>query len=126
VVAEQAEAQRVQGAASDVVRQRADLALEPGGDLVRGLVGEGDGADAPRIETMPRDEPCDAGDETVGLARAGTRHDQHRPERGIDRLALRGRRLERQAALRRGDSRGHELMRFPVGGLVRPGARART
>ena len=117
MVAQQAEAQRVQGTPGDVLGQRAHLALEPSGDLVGRLVGEGDGADAPRIESVPRDEPRDAGDQAVGLAGAGSGDDQHRAERGFDGLALGVGGLEAQAVLRRGDSRGHERMRFPVDGL---------
>jgi hypothetical protein len=102
VIAQQAEAEGVQCAPGDVLGQWADLALQPGGDLVGCLVGEGDGADAPGIEAMPGDEPSDAGNEAVGLAGTGPGDHEHRTERGVDRLALRGRGLEGQSELRRG------------------------
>ncbi len=50
VLPEQRETERVQRAAVHVVRGRADLAPQPRGDLVGRLVGEGDRADALRIE----------------------------------------------------------------------------
>ena len=48
-----------------------------------------------RIES-PLDEMFDARDETIGLARAGTRHDEHGAERRFDRAALLGKRGECQ------------------------------
>ena len=49
VLAEQREAQRVEGAAGDLVgRIGPDVAPEPGGDLIGRLVGEGDRADPAR------------------------------------------------------------------------------
>jgi hypothetical protein len=48
IVAEHGEAERVQGPAGDLLRRGADLAPEPRRDLVGGLVGERDSADAGR------------------------------------------------------------------------------
>jgi hypothetical protein len=99
VLPKQSEAQSMQGAPGDILGEGPDLALQSRGDLVGGLVGEGDGANAARVQPVPGDQPRDARDETVRLARAGPGDDQDRAERGLDGLALGGRRLEAQATL---------------------------
>ena len=79
------------GAAVDVLGVRAQGAREPRGDLVGGLVGEGDGADAGRRQGRRREargEVLDPPDQAERLAGAGARHDEHGPEWRLDRLAL--------------------------------------
>ena len=90
MIAQQRETEPVQRVAGDLLGERPDLALQARGDLVRGLVGEGEGADPAWLEPVPGDEPRDARDQAVGLARAGPGHHQDGAERGLDGLALRG------------------------------------
>ena len=71
VLAEQREAEGVERAAVDLVGGSADLAAEPGGDLVGGLVGEGEGADPLRLDLQDLDEIGDPPDQAVGLTGAG-------------------------------------------------------
>jgi hypothetical protein len=80
----------VERASGHVLGQRPDLPLEARRDLVGGLVGEGDGADAPRLEPVPRDQPRDPRDQAERLARTRPGHDEHGAERGLDGLALGG------------------------------------
>jgi hypothetical protein len=75
VLAEQAEAERVQRTAGDLVGRGAQVAPESRGDLVGGLVGEGDRADAAGGEAHRADQMGDPSDEAEGLA--GPRPRQH-------------------------------------------------
>jgi hypothetical protein len=78
----------VQGTAGDLLGRGADLATEPRRDLVGGLVGECDSADAGRREPLAGDEVPDAGDQAVRLARARAGDDEDRAEGGLDCAAL--------------------------------------
>src|SRR5207247_9875910 len=89
VLTQERQTKGVDGAARHGLGPGAERVLQPGGDLAGRAVGEGDGADPVRIES-PLDEMFDARDETIGLARAGTRHDEPGAERRFDRGALLG------------------------------------
>jgi len=84
VLPEQGEAQRVQGSPGDLLGGGADLPRQPGGDLVGGLVGEGEGADPGRREPLAGDEMPDPGDEAEGLAGAGAGDDENGAEGCFD------------------------------------------
>src|SRR3954454_23725441 len=58
--------------------------VEPGGDLLGGLVGEGDRQDPPGRDVVPVDEALDPADETMGLAGTGAGDDQNRAQRRFD------------------------------------------
>ena len=66
----------------------AERAREPLGDLAGGLVGEGEGADARRVDAELLDEEADALDEAVRLPRPGPGEHEQRRGLGLDRLAL--------------------------------------
>jgi hypothetical protein len=81
-LAQQRQAEGVDRAAADVVR-------EPRCDLFSGAIGEGDGANASRIEPLA-DEMLDTGDETEGLSGAGPCDDEGGAEGRFDRASLLG------------------------------------
>jgi hypothetical protein len=90
VVAEQPVAERVQRAAGDGVRRRAQVAAQAIGDLVRRLVGEGDGADPARRNPGDPDQVFDAADEAEGLAGSRAGDHQHGAEWRFDGALLSG------------------------------------
>ena len=94
ILAQDRETERVERAAGDLLGGGAECDAEPFGDLVGGLGGKGDGADAPRLEPVPADEVLDAGDEAERLAGSRPGDDQHRAGRGFDGAELGGRRRE--------------------------------
>src|SRR5207344_891493 len=59
LLAQQPGAERVNGAARDLICTQAEL-RQTVGDLARGLVGEREGADAPRVDAVPLDEKANA------------------------------------------------------------------
>ena len=67
---------------------RAERGLEAVRDLAGGLVGEGERADARRIDTQLLHEMAHALDEAVRLAGAGSGEDEQRSRRSRDRRAL--------------------------------------
>ena len=90
MLSQDAEAERVQRPPGDVLRGEPDGGTEPGGDLFRRPVGEGDGADPVGWEGALLEEMSHPADETVGLTGAGAGYDEDGTERGLDRVALPG------------------------------------
>jgi hypothetical protein len=79
VAAEQADADRVEGADPEILADvRPEQLIEPGLHLAGGLVGEGDGEDAVGRDAVERDEVGDPVDDDARLAAAGAREDQER------------------------------------------------
>ena len=88
VGAQNAQAGRVEGRDPHFVGRRAHQLGHPAAHLVRRLVGEGDGQDAPGRGVARRHQVGDAPGQHPGLARAGTGHDQQRPAPVLDRGPL--------------------------------------
>ena len=84
----------MQRAPGDLFGGGAERGAEPLGDLVGGLGGEGDGTDAPRLQTEPADEILDPGDQAVGLAGSRPRDDERGAGLGFDGAELSERRRE--------------------------------
>src|SRR3954447_9629693 len=92
------EAQAVESPPSDVLRGVPPCFAEPQGDFLSRLVGERDGQDPARGNSERMDEVLDAADQTIGLAGAGSGHDQHRTQRGFDGTPLLNGGLETHAS----------------------------
>ena len=88
VEAQQAVGQAMKRAQPQRAARHSQQALDTGAHFGSGLVGEGDGQDAVRADTLCGDQPGDAMDEYPRLATAGTGEHQRRQQRGCDRLAL--------------------------------------
>jgi hypothetical protein len=89
VLAENVHAELVDGGPPDFSGRGAEL-LEAGGDLLGGLVGEGEGDDALRRNAVRFDEKADALDEAECLPRPGACYEEDWLSRRLDRLELRG------------------------------------
>jgi hypothetical protein len=94
MIPEHRQAKRVKGAAGDLLSRGPQRGAEAFRDLVGRLVGEGDGADPPRLDAEPADEMLDALDEAEGLPRSRPGDDQHGARRGFDGTKLGGGRDE--------------------------------
>ena len=68
----------------------ADERVDAVAHLARGLVGEGNGEDAPRADVLLADEVGDAVGDDARLAGAGPGEDQQRPVGLLDGFALAG------------------------------------
>ncbi len=79
------------GAARDATGGRAQSCLEPVRNLAGGLVGEGEGTDARRIEAVMLDQKPDALRKAIGFSRAGAGQNEQRARVGFDRCPLRWR-----------------------------------
>ena len=79
----------VQRAAGDLVGSGADGAAEALGNLISRLVGKGDSANPTRRHVPLLDEVSDALYQTKCFAGAGTGHDEHGSQRGLDGVTLR-------------------------------------
>ncbi|MEZ5978716.1 MAG: hypothetical protein R3F34_10900 [Planctomycetota bacterium] len=87
VLAQELEAERVEGGERDVGADRARELLHPLLHLGRGLVREGDAEDRARVHAAPQEERRPNRDD-ARLARTRTREHEKRPLGGEDRLAL--------------------------------------
>ncbi len=106
--AQQLGAKRVNRSALDVRRRGTERGLEAVRDFARGFVGEGERADARRIDAQLLHEMTDALDQAVRLAGAGSGEDQQRSRRSRDRRPLRiGRRPRRRCEALAGGGRRH-------------------
>jgi hypothetical protein len=81
-------AKGVNRSALDVPSARSQLSIETGRDLSRCLVGEGEHADALRIERALLDQESNPLDQAESLARAGTGKNEDRLGESLDSLAL--------------------------------------
>ena len=89
VAAQDSRAQGMESAHRDFVAGLLpDQACDPGTQLRRGLVGEGDGQNLPWPDALDPDEIGDSMGEDARLAAAGAGQDQHRTLRGSDRPLL--------------------------------------
>ena len=85
---EDPETARVQGPPLHHAALGAELAAEPLGDLIGGLVGEREGEDPVGRDAVPGDVVADAADQAEGLPGTGPRDDKHGPGRGLNGNAL--------------------------------------
>jgi hypothetical protein len=93
-VAEDFEAEGVQGTSGDTLVHSTPRLTQAGSNFLGSLVGERDGKDSPGGKVEAADEMLYAADQAIRLPRAGTRDYQDRTEWSFDGSALLEGRLE--------------------------------